>query len=219
MNKHPFSTPPLDVDVILFDLDNTIYPHNAGLWQEIDRRIQQWVSMTLHLPMAEAHVVQHRYWQDYGTTIMGLVAEHGVNPVPYLHYVHDLDLSPFLRPNPQLASVLAALPQRKAIFTNATAAHARNVLNALDVAPFFEQLIGMDELGYVSKPRPQAYERCLALLAVRPQQCLFIEDSAKNLLPARELGMHTALIGSPADGEADYYLQCAEDVAELVRRE
>lgn len=208
----------LDVDLILFDLDNTIYPHNAGLWQEIDHRIQLWVSQTLHIPLSEAHEVQHQYWQQYGTTIMGLVAEHGVDPAPYLHFVHDLDLSPYLKPNPTLRALLATLPQRKAIFTNATAAHARNVLAHLGILDQFEQLIGMDELGYISKPHHLAYQRCLALLDVRPQQCLFIEDSPKNLAPARSLGMHTALIGAPTDGGAEYYLQRVEDVEHIVAR-
>ncbi|NOZ72312.1 MAG: pyrimidine 5'-nucleotidase [Chloroflexi bacterium] len=215
----PFSpTTRLAVDLILFDLDNTIYPHNAGLWQEIDRRIQLWVSQTLHIPLSEAHEVQHRYWRQYGTTIMGLVAEYDVNPAPYLHFVHDFDLSPYLQPNPRLRDLLIALPQRKAIFTNATAAHAQNVLSRLGILDQFEQLIGMDELGYVSKPHPQAYQRCLELIGVQPQQCLFVEDSPKNLAPARTLGMYTALIGSPADGDADYYLQCVEDVGKIVER-
>jgi putative hydrolase of the HAD superfamily len=208
----------LDVDVLLFDLDNTIYPHNAGLWQEIDHRIRLWVSRTLHISLAEAREVQYRYWQQYGTTIMGLVAEHGVDPAPYLDFVHDLDLSPYLQPNPTLRTLLSTLPQRKAIFTNATAAHARNVLIHLGILDQFEQLIGMDELGYVSKPHPQAYQRCLALLDVRPQQCLFVEDSPKNLAPARRLGMHTALIGAPGKGEAEYYLQRVEDVEHIVTR-
>ncbi len=207
----------LQVDVLLFDLDNTIYPHNVGLWQEIDRRIQLWVSKTLRIPLAEAHEVQHRYWREYGTTIMGLIAEHGIDPAPYLHYVHDIDLTPYLQPDPQLAAVLAALPQRKAIFTNATTEHARNVLARLGVLDQFSLLIGLDETGYISKPHPLAYERCLTLLDVQPWQCLFVEDSARNLEPARDLGMITALIGEPANGVADFYLQRVEDVAHLIR--
>ena len=207
---------PLNVSVLLFDLDNTIYPHNAGLWQEIDRRIQQWVSETLGVDMQLAHSLQHRYWQEYGTTIMGLMAEHQVDPHAYLHYVHDIDLSPYLHPAPQLRAVLAKLPQRKAIFTNATAAHARNVLQRLGIMDLFSDLIGMDETGYISKPHIDAYRRCLDLLAVPAEQCLFIEDSARNLAPARQLGMVTALIGPPANGVADFYLDRIEDIASLL---
>lgn len=208
-----------DIDLILFDLDNTVYPRDLGLWTEIDRRILAYVCQTLDLPPDEAKTVQKRYWRTYGTTIMGLMAEHNVEPEPYLAYVHDFDASHYLQPNPALAAALADLPQRKAIFTNATAAHARNVLSALGVLPFFDRLVGMNDIGYVSKPNPLAYQRCLELLAAPARRCLFIEDSAVNLPPARQLGMHTALLGAPDQGEADFYLAEIEDVASLFRQD
>ncbi len=206
-----------DIDLLLFDLDNTLYPRGLGLWTEIDRRILVYVCQTLSLPPDEAKTVQKRYWRTYGTTIMGLMAEHNVEPEPYLAYVHDFDASHYLQPNPALAAALASLPHRKAIFTNATAAHAHNVLSALGVLSFFDRLVGMNDIGYISKPHPLAYQRCLDLLATPAQRCLFIEDSAVNLPPARQLGMRTALLGAPDQGEADFYLTHIEDVAGLFR--
>ena len=201
-----------DVDVLLFDLDNTLYARDIGLWKEIDERILAYVCQALDLPPLDARQVQKRYWRQYGTTIMGLMAEHDVLPEPYLAQVHEVDARRYLEPNPTLAALLAVLPQRKAVFTNASSAHARNVLSALDLLPYFDPLVGMGELGYISKPQRLAYERCLAILDVAPERCLFIEDSAENLAPARELGMVTALLGPPEQGEADYYLTRIEDV-------
>ncbi len=203
-----------DVELLLFDLDNTLYPRDLGLWREIDRRILDYVCRTLDLPPDEARRVQKHYWRTYGTTISGLMAEHQVDPVPYLHYVHDFDATAYLKPNPELARILAALPQPKAIFTNATAIHARNVLSALNILQHFDPIIGMDDVGYVSKPDPRAYERCFAMLGVPPERCLFLEDSPKNLIPAREMGALTALVGADG-GEADYHLDRIEDLAHL----
>ena len=138
-----------------------------------------------------------------------------MDPAAYLAYVHDFDASEFLSPNRPLAQILGALPQQKVIFTNATAAHARNVLSALGLLPYFNLLIGMDEIGFVSKPHPLAYQRCIQLLGVPAERCLFIEDSGRNLLPARALGMLTALVGDPVQGIADFYLDRVEDVARL----
>jgi putative hydrolase of the HAD superfamily len=210
--------PPLthaDIDLILFDLDNTLYPRGLALWSEIDRRILAYVCQTLNLPPDEAQAVQKRYWRTYGTTIMGLMAEHNIDPEPYLAFVHDFDARRYLQPNPALTEALAALPQRKAVFTNATAAHARNVLSALGILSLFDRLVGMNDTGYISKPHPLAYERCLTLLEMPAHRCLFIEDSAANLPPARQMGMRTALVGAPDQGEADYYLPRIEDVAGL----
>ncbi|RME43640.1 MAG: pyrimidine 5'-nucleotidase [Chloroflexi bacterium] len=206
-----------DVDLILFDVDNTLYPREAGLWRHIDERILAYTSRVLNLPPEQAREVQKYYWQTYGTTIAGLMAEHGVDPEPYLAYVHDIDVGRYLKPNPLLADILRALPHRKAAFTNATSEHAHNILSALGLRQYFEHLIGIAEVGYVSKPHPLAYERCLAILGVAPERCLFIEDSAKNLYPARELGIGTVLVGS-ADGEGfDLYIQRIEDLARIFR--
>jgi len=146
---------------------------------------------------------------------MGLMCEHGLAPQPYLEYVHDFDVGRYLQPNPELAAVLATLPHRKAVFTNATSKHARNVLSALGVLAYFERLIGVEEVGYIPKPQPAAYERCLALLDVPACRCLFIEDSAVNLPPARALGMKTVLIGPKTAGEADFYLERIEHIGRL----
>ncbi|NUQ38385.1 MAG: pyrimidine 5'-nucleotidase [Caldilineales bacterium] len=194
------SAPLLDVDLILFDLDNTLYPRGLGLWREIDDRIRLFVGQFLGISPAEAARVQKHYWLNYGTTIAGLMAEYRIEPAAYLAFVHDVPLAPYLGFNPTLDALLTALPQRKAIFTNATARHAHNVLAALGVDRHFQHVVGFEEVGYVSKPHPLAYERCLALVDVSPQRCVFIEDSAVNLPPARALGMKTVLVG---DGSAD----------------
>lgn len=204
-----------DADLILFDLDNTIYPKDLGLWRLIDGRIRAYVSRELNLSPEEAAVVQKRYWQLYGTTIIGLMNEHDVDPEPYLAYVHDVDVGKHLSPNAELQQVLSALPQRKAIFTNATAAHARNVLSAMGILDHFDPLVGMHETHYISKPDPRAFSYCLALLDVPAHRCLFIEDSPVNLPPARDMGMATVLVGRPDQGEADYYIDRIEDIAQL----
>ncbi len=204
-----------DIDLILFDLDNTLYPRDLGLWRQIAARIRAYVGRELNLPPEEAEIVQRRYWIEYGTTIAGLIQEHGVEPGPYLADVHDVDIDGHLQPNPTLDAILAALPHRKAIFTNATATHAHNVLTALGVLEHFELLVGLDEVGYVSKPNPLAYERCLSLLGVSAERCLFIEDSPVNLVPAEAMGMKTVLVGSQDSNHADYTLARIEDIAHI----
>jgi len=210
----PPTAPLLDVDLILFDLDNTLYPHGLGLWKEIDDRIRLFVAQFLGLSLSEAEVVQKRYWQSYGTTIAGLMAEYDIDPSQYLVFVHDVPLQRYLRPNLALDALLTALPQRKAIFTNATARHARNVAAALGIDHHFQQMIGFEEVGFLSKPHPLAYERCLALVGAAPARCVFIEDSAVNLPPARALGMKTVLVGPPT-AVADHAIPHIEALGQL----
>jgi len=209
---------PPDVDWICFDLDNTLYPLGNGVWQVIDARIQEFVAKTLGLPLDEAKKLQKRYWRRYGTTLAGLMAEHDVQPGPYLAYVHDFDISPFIGPNPRLQALLAALPQHKLIFTNASAAHARNVLRVLGLESFFEQIVGVEDVGYIPKPDPRAYVRCVELTQVVPERSMFIDDMLENLKPAKDLQMITVLVGKRRDvpdDVVDYQLERIEELGDI----
>ena len=54
----------------------------------------------------EAQRVQKDYYQRYGTTLRGLMVEHGIAPDDFLEYVHDIDHSP-VEPDPALAAAIA----------------------------------------------------------------------------------------------------------------
>lgn len=179
---------------VIFDLDDTLYPRGNGLMQEVGRRIQTWLCDHLGLTWEEAVVRRREYFQKYGTTLGGLVAEHDVDVQHYLTFVHDIPLEEYIGPDPALAKMLDAIPLRKAIYTNATAAHAWRVLRALGVADRFEQVIGIEEVGLRNKPCRDAYERMLALLGAEGPECIMVEDSARNLQPAKVLGMTTVLV-------------------------
>lgn len=213
------NTPDLtSLEWICFDLDNTLYPLTNGLWEIIDQRIQEYVAKTLNLPMNEARQVQKAYWRKYGTTLAGLMAEHHVQPGPYLAYVHNFDVSPYMGPNPKLKALLQALPQHKLIFTNASSQHARNVLRVLDVEDFFEYIIGVEEVDYIPKPDPRAYTRCQEKTGVDPTRSMFIDDLPENLEPAKAMGMITVLVTQRKRARfpfVDFYLSRIEDLADL----
>jgi putative hydrolase of the HAD superfamily len=131
-----------NIDIVLFDLGNTLYTEqeDKGLWDEIDKRIQTYVGQVLQLPPTEASILQRHYWRLYGSTMAGLVIEHGLDPESYLRTVYQFDPSVYLDPDPVLYAMLAALPYRKAIFTNASVAHAQRVLTALGVVQLFDAI-------------------------------------------------------------------------------
>jgi putative hydrolase of the HAD superfamily len=180
---------------VLFDLDNTLYPPESGLWQAIGKRIELYLTDRMHLPLAEATALRGRYFKTFGTTLNGLRVEYAIDPLEYLDFVHDLPLAHYLTPLPALDAMLERLPQTKAIFTNADALHARRVLAQLGIDRHFTQIIDILTLEFLSKPDPRAYQRALALLSAAPAECLFVEDTPQNLPPAHDLGMRTVLLG------------------------
>ncbi len=195
---------------LIFDLDETLYPRQAGLMQEIGVRINRYLTENLHLPQDQANELRKRYYNQHGTALRGLVVERpDVDPEDYLHFVHDIRVTDYLSPDPALAEMLHAIPLTKVIFTNATVEHAQNVLNILGVADQFADIIDVRRVEYVSKPNVEAYVRLLNILQARGAECILIEDAARNLLPGKTLGMTTILVDSADCAQVDF---CVHDI-------
>jgi len=214
----------MSFEFVIFDLDNTLYPRGSGVMEEIGRRIQVWICDQLDLSCEEATEVRHRYLRQYGTTMGGLMTEHDVDIGRYLMFVHDIPIEDYLEPNLALVEMLAEIPLRKVVYTNATSEHGRRVLQALDIADQFEQIIGIREVGLCNKLNREAYERMLTLLGVEGEACIMVEDSPRNLPPAKALGMTTILIDHE-EGERfvdiperciDFALDSVEEVGKVI---
>jgi putative hydrolase of the HAD superfamily len=201
---------------IIFDLDDTLYPRDNGLMREVGRRIQMWLYDHLGLTWEEAAVQRSEYFRRYGTTLGGLVAEHDVDVHDYLAFVHDVPVEEYLDPDPALAVMLDGILLRKAIYTNGTVVYARRVLRALGVADHFEQVIGIEEVGLRNKPYRDAYERMLALLGVEGPECVMVEDSVRNLRPAKALGLTAVLVGAESDENVDFAVANVLEVGQVV---
>jgi len=203
---------------IIFDLDDTLYPRNVGLMQEIGRRITLWVQKSLDVTFEEAVALRQAYLHRYGTTLGGLTAEHQVDVDDYLAFVHDIPIERYVRPNPRLAAMLSAIPLCKAVFTNATSEHAWRVLRALDVADRFEWVVGIREVDFNNKPRLEAYQRLLAFLHAQGPDCILVEDRVVNLRPGKRLGMTTVLVDATPEEGVDFAVGDVLEVGPLVAR-
>ncbi|MGD8625463.1 MAG: pyrimidine 5'-nucleotidase [Anaerolineae bacterium] len=203
------------IHTILFDLDETLYPRGVGIMDQIRRLILDYVCARLGLPEPEADHLRREYLRDYGTTMRGLQINHAIDADDYLDYVHKIRLEHYIDANPALDAALTALPQHKVVFTNASREHAEAVLEVLGVARHFERIIDVRDMGFESKPQPAAYRRICRMLGRRPEECLLVEDNVRNLLPAKELGMITVLVGEDgieAGDGVDYVISRVEEI-------
>jgi putative hydrolase of the HAD superfamily len=204
---------------ILFDLDDTLYPRDDGLMGEVGRRIQAWLCEHLELSWEEAVVLRRKYYHQYGTTLGGLLADHeGIDAHGYLAYVHDIPLEEYIGPKPALRAMLESIPLRRVIYTNATAEYAWRVLGVLGVAEHFEDVVGIEDVGLLNKPYQEAYERVLVRLDAWGPECIMVEDSARNLNPAKALGMTTVLVDSAPDWSVDYVVEDVLQVGQVVSK-
>jgi putative hydrolase of the HAD superfamily len=183
----------------VFDLDNTLYPAECDLFSQIDARMTQFVSQYLALEPDAARALQKHYYKTYGTTLNGLMREHGMQPDVFLDYVHDLDYTP-VTPAPRLRAALEALPGRKIVFTNGSIGHARRTLKALDLEHgVFSELFGIAEAQFQPKPRREAFDVLTATHDIDPARAVMVEDLSRNLETAWHLGMATVLVWSWKD--------------------
>jgi putative hydrolase of the HAD superfamily len=181
------------VETWVFDLDNTLYPHHLNLWQQVDGRIRDYVANFLKITHDEAFRLQKDYYRRYGTTMRGLMEEHGLVPDEFLELVHQIDHSP-LTPNPALGAAIAKLIGRKFILTNGTREHADAVLRRLEIGEHFDEVFDVRAAELEPKPRPKVYERFLARHSVEPKTAAIFEDLARNLEVPHALGMTTVLV-------------------------
>lgn len=205
------------VETWLFDLDNTLYPASCRLFDQIDVRMGEFIQRSFDLDPTAARVLQKDYFRRYGTTLKGLMDEHGVDPHAYLDYVHDIDHSP-VEPDKRLSESLARLPGRKVIFTNASTNHAEKVLERLEIAHHFEAIFDIHQASYIPKPAEQPYDQIIAAHGIEAPRTVFFEDSAKNLAPAAARGMTTVWVEHAADwsrgndAELDYVHHRTDDL-------
>jgi putative hydrolase of the HAD superfamily len=181
------------VETWVFDLDNTLYPHHLNLWHQVDERIREYIADYLKIAHEDAFRLQKDYYKRYGTTMRGMMAEHGMSPDAFLDYVHQIDHSP-LAPNPALGAALERLPGRKLILTNGTRKHADAVMRRLEVDRHFEDVFDIVAAELEPKPSPQTYDRFLKAHGIDAQKAAMFEDLARNLVVPHALGMTTVLV-------------------------
>jgi putative hydrolase of the HAD superfamily len=216
----PRSEPPrLDrVETWVFDLDNTLYPHTLRLFDQVSALMTAYVMRELGLGRAEADALRARYWREHGTTLAGLMAVNGIDPLPFLEEVHAIDLAE-VAADAALGAAILALPGRKVIYTNGSRAHGARVSAALGLSGCFDAIYGIEDAGFAPKPRRDAFERVFARDGLDPRRAAMVEDDQRNLAVPAEMGM--AAIWRPIDPEetaAPHVHHVAVDLTDFLSR-
>lgn len=181
---------------IFFDLDDTLYPASTGLWQAIKERMNIYMRDRMGFDPAEIPKIREKYFLQYGTTLRGLQANHDIDVQDFLAFVHDLPLSDYIQPNPELCEIIASLGTHNLIFTNADAAHARRVLKALALDKCFENVVDVNAVAPYCKPMPESFQIAMRMAGENhPERCVMIDDLPRTTKAARQAGWYSILFG------------------------
>ena len=205
------------VETWVFDLDNTLYPASSGLFPLVQERMNEYICRLLGVSLDDAKVLRAQFFREHGTTMHGLMAVHRIDPHEFMAFVHDVDLS-CVPANPALVAALNGLSGRKLIYTNGSVPHAENLLKHLGISHYFDDIFDIVASDFAPKPAMAPFRIFVDRFGISPTRALMIEDMAKNLAPAAELGITTAWVKTDIDwavvaSEADHINYVVDDLA------
>ena len=177
----------------IFDLDNTLYSGKTKVFEQVDKKMSEYISKKLNVSTAEAKEIQKNYFHEYNTTLNGMIKNHKIDADEFLEFVHNINID-FLKKDLILGEELKKLDGKKIIFTNASKKHALNVTKRIGIDHYFNDIFDIFDCEFVPKPAIQPYKKLVEKHKIDPKLCLFVEDIARNLKPAYEMGMKTVWI-------------------------
>ncbi len=203
------------VDTWVFDLDNTLYPPHVRLFDQIERRMTQYVMDVLGVDRARANHLRHEYWRKHGTTLAGLMREHDIDPAPYLVDVHDISFDG-LEPDAALDASIRALSGRKIVYTNGSAPYAAKVIEKRGLGGAFDAVYGVENAGFLPKPDKGAFAAIFALDGLKPDRAAMFEDDIRNLEAPHAMGLRTVHV-APEPETAAYIHHSTDDLTEFLK--
>jgi len=186
----------------IFDLDNTLYAADSGVFQQVHKLMGEFISKNLNMDMPEAKKLQAKYYKQHGTTLRGLMDNHGIDPDYFLDEVHRLDYS-IVSSNEILNQELHKLNGRKIIYTNANKKHAIDVLERIGLSNFFDEIFDIKMANYIPKPELKPYEQLINLFDINPKTSAMFDDIAKNLVPAKKVKFTSVWIDAGYENFSD----------------
>ena len=177
----------------IFDLDNTLYSGKTKVFEQVDKRMSKYISNKLSVSLVKAKEIQKNYFYKYNTTLNGMIKNHRTDPNEFLEFVHDIDIN-FLKKDRALGEELQKLKGKKVIFTNGSKKHALNVTSKIGIDQYFDDIFDIVDCNFIPKPTIEPYKKLVEKHKIDPNLCVFVEDIARNLKPAYEMGMKTVWI-------------------------
>ena len=177
----------------IFDLDNTLYSGKTRVFEQVDKKMSKYISEKLNITVEEARKIQKNYFHEYNTTLNGMIKNHKIDANEFLEFVHDIDID-FLKKDEKLAEEMKKLEGKKIIFTNGSKKHAINVTRRIGIEQYFDGIFDIVDSDFIPKPSIEPYKKLVEKHKIDPKLSVLVEDIARNLKPAYEMGMKTVWI-------------------------
>jgi putative hydrolase of the HAD superfamily len=206
--------------VLLFDVDNTLYPEETNLFALVDRKINDYLKFFVKINPEKVNFIRKKYLIEYGTTLNGLIKHYNVDPLHYLEYVHNVPLEKYIKKNIKLEKFLKTTQHKKVIFSNAYKPYILKILTLLNISDCFEYIIDIVESDFHPKPIKSSYLKIMNMFSVKPSDFVMFDDSVINLKTAHELGFKTVLVGKRKGdrlNQFDYSISKIHEISDIIK--
>jgi len=175
---------------IIFDCDGVLYKDLDSVFGQVSKKMGEYISKKLNVDLKKAKELQRNYFHKYNTSLNGLMIHHKIDPHEFLEYVHNINLD-FLKKDTVLRKELLKLKAKKFVYTNGSRNHVNNITKHLGIDDLFNEVFDILDAKFLPKPEIKSFKILIKKFNINPEETVFIEDIAKNLEPAKQLGMRT----------------------------
>lgn len=204
------------MDTLILDCDNTLY-RNDELFVVVGNRIVEFMITRLGFDRRNVNHIRKQYWEDYGTTLAGLMRDTDVNPYEYMSYVHDIPLPDYIHQDPCLKPLLESIQSDVYVMSNAPRFHVDEVLEILDISDIPLRVFSIEDFNFEGKPFLSAYSKLLNETGLDAQDVIMVDDNAQNLLGAHRIGMLTCLVGKPNGYSFDFEIPDISRIGDIIQ--
>lgn len=181
---------------ILMDVDHTLYPRSSGVEGEMVKLINKFVGNYLGVTPEEAAKMRaERPKGVYASTLDWLQRKYGFTDIyGYFRAIHPTRFWEHFPKNSELIIMLDKLTVPCSIYTNSWANHALNVMDYLEITPFFKKIYDLPFCHFIGKPDPRSFRYVLDDLKLEPSEVLLADDAPETIIAYTKIGGKGVLV-------------------------
>jgi len=202
---------------LLLDVDHTLYPRSSGVEGEMVKLINKFVGNYLGVtPEEAAKMRSERPKGVYASTLDWLQRKYGFTDIyAYFRAIHPTRFWEHFPKNAELITMLDSITVPCSIYTNSWANHALNVMDYLEITPFFKKIYDLPFCHFIGKPDPRSFRYVLEDLKLEPEEVLLADDSSETIIAYTKIGGKGVLVDEDLKPRPDFPAPIIKDITQL----
>ena len=194
---------------VLMDVDHTLYPRSSGVF------VGDYLGVT---PEEAGRMRAERPAGVYASTLDWLQRKYGFTDIyGYFRAIHPTRFWEHFPKNSELILMLDKLKVPCSIFTNSWSNHALNVMDYLEITPFFKKIYDLPFCHFIGKPDPRSFRYVLDDLKLEPDQVLLADDAPETIIAYTKIGGKGVLVDENLKPRQNFPAPIIKEITQLTQ--